>query len=1386
MKKEFEGMVTKTIETNKTKNKTIYMPFWCRSHWLTLQIKGKHAHVYDSAPSEVVRRDVEKWCKNKDLSASFEICPQQKRYSRECGLFVIGVIMGCVKGKTLKKGIVSLEEVRKKWSMGESPNVDMFKDMYTIQGSGPSESIQESHDRLESYAANKNLCFLLSALCLAKKGMEQRGENNTNAITRKTLELLTKSLRIKIKKGVAEMDDVEGALLKMINAGWCSVRLVPLSDIESIAVGEVAIVCKGDEIIPLPKYFNVIAATKFMSTDFNYFQASDGQWHRTANCGHYRYVEEKDGLGTCVLVHKTKAIDPEWTIEKAGEMVMERNKREAISRNEKVIEKVTGVVNKRPLRHAKITAILSMSGGKYVCGHWILNDEPANMIGAPAEDEDWDVEWLFKKCECGAWRKIEEPIREICPLPKATYIRFETIHTVQLCECGGDDNDETEDNTIIEEVNQYVEEQWGEQESLEPLGKVDRKAPLGMLTGGIGRNWKIITKGKPKKVHTLVWKSLAESTRKKHVEWLLHIQQMPADLQEQSFDRAVVELVIRMAKTRKWAWSTVSTIFSNIHSAMKQLDLYTTETRSYDLKESGYFLTAMRRAQKLARNAGPSTQLSKPLTPELFEKIFKSCEDTKVRTLLGTTWAFAARVGDLRQVSASNVKLPGNRQKDEPTAITFKKGKGGAFWGAYTIHTVLPFDVWKDLAKLLIERRKADSLWTATDQRKLATLMSNEGLNLRSIRRGALLHNAYRGVSDTDLQYLSGHKRIDTLMRYLGWGVESTSSKKAAKDRHKLLGGESEDTEPKKMGASAGFQGENGRRVEKPPCKYYFRPPSSAQLGVTMDPRKLPIHVKDVRLANMSVIKEMARKSKQFGTECLFALEHLTGKPYKKYGNGIPHADEIPKAGFSVTQLKKMIEYGKMEPLKGEGKAWVKGFPIVDGHKNRARALGEPFVNNFTVAGEDYPTMSYPSRLEQFAAMRDAKFVAQFDYAAYFDQFGLEEEAKDYMVMRTKPVDGTELWRLTRLPMGATFSPCIAQYTTWVICEPLHDIQGVKVTTMIDNVRIVASTKEAFIKAVRLFLSRSDEAGLTINPEGNVYRTTDDKRLAKIGKENTIKAFEFLGACYENGTVRNTDRLVTKMTLAEKRIEDEHLTRRQLAHIIGLAIFMSHTIQEEMVNHFDLMRLYNKLFEGNPTWDEKFTPTTQLKENLYKLTAICIANKRVTIRQLIPPSINIHDYDAVIVFDACKDAWAAKVHLIKENKRLRILKRFERQIKFSAHAEPAAATEILKIIKDKYKEVERAALVTDHKALAMGQKRWWTGFGGHSTAFFINEAFKQINNYAEVFHVDGEHNITDTDSRSMEARECKEIKIIECDEKWYGLENVSHPYAEVRRDFKYF
>lgn len=167
-------------------------------------------------------------------------------------------------------------------------------------------------------------------------------------------------------------------------------------------------------------------------------------------------------------------------------------------------------------------------------------------------------------------------------------------------------------------------------------------------------------------------------------------------------------------------------------------------------------------------------------------------------------------------------------------------------------------------------------LFSQNDQSTLSKIVHKIHLNLRSIRKGALQHYSCCGVDDNNLMLLSGHKRKDTLLRYLGWRVASGEATRSAAQRLELaqekditdedeeesldneealdeedIGGAGETDwlnggkmEGLKMGCHSGYLGVKGRRTKSSPFStnfstnskhhtpFFFRCPKSSDLSL--------------------------------------------------------------------------------------------------------------------------------------------------------------------------------------------------------------------------------------------------------------------------------------------------------------------------------------------------------------------------------------------------------------------------------------------------------------------------------------------------------------------------------------------------------------------------
>jgi hypothetical protein len=144
---------------------------------------------------------------------------------------------------------------------------------------------------------------------------------------------------------------------------------------------------------------------------------------------------------------------------------------------------------------------------------------------------------------------------------------------------------------------------------------------------------------------------------------------------------------------------------------------------------------------------------------------------------------------------------------------------------------------------------------------------------------------------------LSGHKRKDTLLRYLGWGAASGEATRAAVRRLKLLNnddGSNDDEESSgdegssgdeiigggeikfdglKMSLWSGEKGVKGRRVDGIP--WPLKPPSFSDLGIRdvergvvgdegVGAEEWPLHVKNVSLIDYEKILETSKGTRFF------------------------------------------------------------------------------------------------------------------------------------------------------------------------------------------------------------------------------------------------------------------------------------------------------------------------------------------------------------------------------------------------------------------------------------------------------------------------------------------------------------------------------------------
>ena len=339
---------------------------------------------------------------------------------------------------------------------------------------------------------------------------------------------------------------------------------------------------------------------------------------------------------------------------------------------------------------------------------------------------------------------------------------------------------------------------------------------------------------------------------------------------------------------------------------------------------------------------------------------------------------------------------------------------------------------------------------------------------------------------------------------------------------------------------------------------------------------------------------------------------------------------------------------------------------------------------------------------------------------------------------------------------------------------------NVVTVTMLDNVLIASDNAEAFARAVQTFLERCKRFRFTLNDIQGVPTTKEG--IILWGKKNAEDGVTFLGEVHHNGRVCNTDRLVTKIGLALERLQSAltdnavKITRRNLAAMIGLALFLAHTLQIPLREHYEVLRLFVRLESLATKWDDNYAITPLVVTTMGQIVGPILDNFPVVPYCPQTPSIDNDDYDIIIIVDASKTGYGAivqfggKVFVVKGG--------WHALQQHSARAEPMAATEILQWVRQRAKG--RTAIVTDHLAMALAQRRPGSGDSGFSTAHHLNEFY--VNLYAtgdecQIFYVPGSENPADEPSRCvrlgqpMTWTECPNLLLP-------GLGTYHHPHAQ--------
>jgi hypothetical protein len=285
--------------------------------------------------------------------------------------------------------------------------------------------------------------------------------------------------------------------------------------------------------------------------------------------------------------------------------------------------------------------------------------------------------------------------------------------------------------------------------------------------------------------------NLTEGTRKKHrslLNWLIEPTQEEA-IRERPLPEAVIELVRIRATTRKWAPPTALREMASIQGALASLPLYADTPCAVRLGASAIWRQAIARAQKDTRASLMRRPPGAMSAKQYAALSAPGAMPPGARLLVVLLWRSSARPTELRQLLWRDVEMQNDNGKHNIT-LTFRKGKVVGYRGPYSLHCPLSAEEAALMRELMGQPNV--NVISSVSESLCMKQMKTMGLGAREARRGSLQAMAEH-LNAHQLMAFSGHTRVATLRRYLGWGRVSTAEERQGREAVRPLRDDSDD-----------------------------------------------------------------------------------------------------------------------------------------------------------------------------------------------------------------------------------------------------------------------------------------------------------------------------------------------------------------------------------------------------------------------------------------------------------------------------------------------------------------------------------------------------------------------------------------------------------------
>lgn len=184
---------------------------------------------------------------------------------------------------------------------------------------------------------------------------------------------------------------------------------------------------------------------------------------------------------------------------------------------------------------------------------------------------------------------------------------------------------------------------------------------------------------------------------------------------------------------------------------------------------------AIKQQEALGRKRGVqrAIPIDKKTIYEIIEQL-RSRNQRRAALFMELLWLCAARGTSILSLQQPNVHMNHHTFDTHQTvSLLFTEGKTVKSTGAYTLHIAISALTAAALLKYLAKpAKKTQRIFSRSDMKQVSASLKEAGLEMRSVRRGALQTMARAGASPATLLLFSRHTETKGLYAYLGDGLE--------------------------------------------------------------------------------------------------------------------------------------------------------------------------------------------------------------------------------------------------------------------------------------------------------------------------------------------------------------------------------------------------------------------------------------------------------------------------------------------------------------------------------------------------------------------------------------------------------------------------------------